>query len=101
MRRSRARATNACVIGASHRQVRSVQIAEFVAVGALAGLMAALGAQGIGYVLASRVFEFHIDFNPWLVPTGVATGIACADLGGWLSLRRVLSRPTPQSLRDA
>ncbi|MDR5854901.1 FtsX-like permease family protein [Caballeronia sp. LZ062] len=88
-------------LGASHRQVRSVQVAEFVAVGALAGLMAALGAQGIGYVLASRVFEFHIDFNPWLVPAGVVAGIACAGLGGWLSLRRVLARPALQSLRDA
>ncbi|QSN62684.1 ABC transporter permease [Caballeronia sp. M1242] len=88
-------------LGASHRQVRSVQVAEFVAVGALSGLMAALGAQGIGYVLASRVFEFHIDCNPWLVPAGVVAGIACAGLGGWLSLRRVLARPALQSLRDA
>jgi putative ABC transport system permease protein len=88
-------------LGASHRQVRSVQIAEFIAVGALAGLMAALGAQGIGYVLASRVFEFHIDFNPWLVPAGIAAGIACSGLGGWMSLRRVLLRPALQSLRDA
>jgi putative ABC transport system permease protein len=88
-------------LGASHRQVRAVQIAEFVAVGGLSGLMAALGAQGIGYVLASRVFEFHIDFNPWLVPAGIVAGVACAGLGGWLSLRRVLARPALQSLRDA
>ncbi len=88
-------------LGASHKQVRSVQTAEFIAVGALAGLMAALGAQGIGYVLASRVFEFHIDFNPWLVPAGIAAGIACSGLGGWMSLRRVLLRPALQSLRDA
>ncbi|BAN23607.1 putative uncharacterized protein [Caballeronia insecticola] len=88
-------------LGASHRQVRSVQVAEFVAVGALSGLMAALGAQGIGYVLAARVFEFHIDFNPWLVPAGVVAGIVCAGLSGWLSLRRVLARPALQSLRDA
>ncbi|MDR5751025.1 MULTISPECIES: FtsX-like permease family protein [unclassified Caballeronia] len=88
-------------LGASHRQVRSVQVAEFVAVGALSGLMAALGAQAIGYVLASRVFEFHIDFNPWLVPVGIVAGVACAGIGGWLSLRRVLSRPALQSLRDA
>ncbi|WP_374728543.1 ABC transporter permease [Caballeronia hypogeia] len=88
-------------LGASHKQVRSVQVAEFVAVGALSGLMAAVGAQVIGYVLAARVFEFHIDFNPWLVPTGIVAGIACAGLGGWLSLRRVLARPALQSLRDA
>jgi putative ABC transport system permease protein len=70
-------------------------------VGALSGLMAAIGAQVIGYVLAARVFEFHIDFNPWLVPTGIVAGVACAGIGGWLSLRRVLARPALQSLRDA
>jgi putative ABC transport system permease protein len=81
--------------------VRAVQIAEFVAVGALAGLMAAIGAQVIGWILATRVFQFYLDFNPWLLPAGVAAGIACAAVGGWLSLRHVLSRPALQSLRDA
>jgi len=88
-------------LGASHKQVRSVQTAEFVAVGALSGLMAALGAQGIGWVLATHVFEFHIDFNPWLVPAGIVAGVVCSGVGGWMSLRRVLSRPALQSLRDA
>ena len=88
-------------LGASHKQVRSVQTAEFVAVGALSGLMAALGAQGIGWVLATYVFEFHIDFNPWLVPAGIVAGVVCSGVGGWISLRRVLSRPALQSLRDA
>ncbi|MGF6774661.1 putative ABC transport system permease protein [Paraburkholderia sp. GAS199] len=88
-------------LGASHRQVRAVQVAEFVAVGALAGLMAAVGAQVIGWVLATRVFEFYLGFNPWLLPAGVAAGVACAGVGGWLSLRHVLARPALQSLRDA
>ncbi|MGH8779106.1 ABC transporter permease [Paraburkholderia sp.] len=88
-------------LGASHRQVRAVQVAEFIAVGALSGLMAAIGAQIIGWVLATRVFEFHLSFNPWLLPAGVAAGIACAALGGWMSLRHVLARPALQSLRDA
>ncbi|MDE1182759.1 FtsX-like permease family protein [Paraburkholderia sp.] len=88
-------------LGASHQQVRAVQVAEFVSVGALAGLMAAIGAQVIGYVLATRVFEFHLSFNPWLLPAGIAAGVACAGVGGWLSLRHVLARPALQSLRDA
>ncbi|TKC80080.1 FtsX-like permease family protein [Trinickia terrae] len=88
-------------LGASHRQVRSVQVAEFVAVGALAGLMGAIGAQALGVVLATRVFEFYLDFDPWVLPAGVAAGVACAGVGGWLSLRHVLRRPAAQSLRDA
>ena len=88
-------------LGASHRQVRAVQVAEFLAVGALAGAMAAVGAQLIGWVLATRVFDFHLAFNPWLLPAGIAAGVACAGIGGWISLRQVLRRPALQSLRDA
>ncbi|HTH73494.1 MAG TPA: FtsX-like permease family protein [Trinickia sp.] len=88
-------------LGASHRQVRSVHAAEFAVVGALAGLMAAMGAQALGIVLATRVFDFHLDVDPWLLPAGIAAGVACAGVGGWLSLRRVLRRPAAQSLRDA
>ncbi|MGN6316236.1 ABC transporter permease [Trinickia sp.] len=88
-------------LGASHRQVRSVHAAEFAVVGALAGLMAAVGAQALGIVLATRVFDFHLDVDPWLLPAGIAAGVACAGVGGWLSLRRVLRRPAAQSLRDA
>jgi putative ABC transport system permease protein len=88
-------------LGASHRQVRTVQVAEFVVVGALAGLMGALGAQALGSVIATRVFEFYLDFDPWVLPVGVASGVLCASVGGWLSLRHVLRRPTMQSLRDA
>jgi putative ABC transport system permease protein len=88
-------------LGASHGQVRSVHAAEFAVVGALAGAMAAVGAQALANVLATRVFDFHVDVDPWLLPAGVAAGIACAGVGGWLSLRRVLRRPAAQSLRDA
>jgi putative ABC transport system permease protein len=88
-------------LGASHRQVRSVQVAEFAVVGALAGFMAAVGAQALGIVLATYVFDFHLDLDPWLLPAGIVAGVACAGMGGWISLRRVLRRPAAQSLRDA
>lgn len=88
-------------LGASHNQIRAVQVAEFVAVGALAGFMAAVGAQIVGAVLATRVFEFYLPFDPWIVPAGIVAGVACAGVGGWISLRHVLARPALQSLRDA
>jgi putative ABC transport system permease protein len=47
------------------------------------------------------VFEFYLAFDPWLLPAGIAAGIVCAGVGGWLSLRHVLARPALQSLRDA
>lgn len=88
-------------LGASREQVRAVQVAEFITVGALAGLMAAVGAMAVGSVLATHVFNFYLPFDPWLFPAGIAAGVACAGVGGWISLRHVLARPALQSLRDA
>ncbi|MGI4985617.1 MAG: ABC transporter permease [Janthinobacterium lividum] len=87
-------------LGASHRQVRAAQLAEFTIVGALSGAMAALGAQSIAWLLAQRVFDFPLAPNPWILVVGVAAGLACSIVGGWWSLRRVLSRPALQSLRE-
>ena len=55
-------------LGASHRQVRAVQVAEFFAVGALAGLMAALGAQVVGWQLATHVFFSTSTSTPGCCP---------------------------------
>ncbi|MGU7781927.1 ABC transporter permease [Burkholderia sp. PU8-34] len=88
-------------LGASRAQVNAVQRAEFVVVGVLAGTLAAAGAIGVGWVLASRVFDFRLAVDPWLVPAGIAAGVACTSAAGWLSLHNVLRRPALQSLRDA
>ena len=88
-------------LGASQSQIRSVQITEFIVVGGLAGLLAAVGAQAIGWVLADKVFQFHLTLSVWLPFAGLAAGIACATAGGWFGLRQVLRRPALQSLRDA
>jgi len=88
-------------LGASHKQVRAVQFAEFIVVGALSGFLAAAGAQTIGWVLAQRVFDFTLTPNLWTLSIGVAAGLACSVVGGWWSLRSVLNRPALQSLRDA
>ncbi|MGI4857395.1 MAG: ABC transporter permease [Janthinobacterium lividum] len=87
-------------LGASHRQVRAAQLAEFTIVGALSGGMAALGAQSIAWLLAQRVFDFPLAPNPWILVVGVAAGLSCSIVGGWWSLRRVLNRPALQSLRE-
>jgi len=87
-------------LGASRQQIRRVQLTEFILVGGIAGLMAAVGAQALAYVLAERVFSFHLSFNPWLPGLGTAAGIACATLTGWSGLQAVLRRPALQSLRE-
>ncbi len=52
-------------LGASQRQLAAAQIAEFLLLGALAGIVAAAGATAIGWALADRVFK--IPFEPSLM----------------------------------
>ncbi|MEI7447719.1 MAG: FtsX-like permease family protein, partial [Burkholderiales bacterium] len=87
-------------LGASRAQLRNAQLVELGATGALAGLLASLGAIAIGAVLAGQVFRF--EFEPrWLaVPVAVAAGAALSMLAGWLGLRRVVDTPPLATLRE-
>lgn len=86
-------------LGASQRQLKNAQIFELIFIGALAGLLAALGASVMGAVLAYTVFDLALAFNPWVFLSGILAGAAIAVIGGWLSLRRVLQRAPLASLR--
>ncbi len=63
-------------LGASQRQLTVAQLAEFLALGTLAGLVAAGGATAIGYVLADRAFQIPFHWNPWLWAIGIVGGAA-------------------------
>jgi putative ABC transport system permease protein len=70
--------------GARRQQLRRILLAEFLALGALAGLLAGVGAAGIGWALGK--FAFHLDYlpNPALPLIGLllgALGVAAAGLG--------------------
>jgi putative ABC transport system permease protein len=88
-------------LGASRSQLQRAQLLELTATGALAGLLAALGAIAIGAVLADQVFQF--DFVPrWgSVPLAMAAGAALSSIAGWFSLRSVVDSPPLATLRDA
>jgi putative ABC transport system permease protein len=76
-------------LGASSAQMRSAQSAEFVAIGALAGLLAALGASALGYVLATRVLAVTYTFNPMVWLAGLAAGTLGVLVAGLVSTRSV------------
>src|SRR5688572_17327578 len=59
-------------LGASRRRVLAALVVEFVSLGVLAGLLAALIAQGVAYLLATRVFELQFAFDPVVVGAGLA-----------------------------
>ena len=87
-------------LGASTAQLNAAQIAEFLVLGALAGLLAAGGATAVGYVLADRVFQIPFSANPlvWLI--GVAGGAGAVTLAGWLGTRGTTRSPPLAVIRQ-
>jgi putative ABC transport system permease protein len=87
-------------LGASQRQLTTAQVAEFLALGALAGLLAAAGATAVGYVLADRVFQIPFSWNPRLWVFGIVGAAACVAVAGWLGTRSTLRQPPLAILRQ-
>jgi putative ABC transport system permease protein len=89
------------VIGASRRQIVASQRIEFLAMGALAGVLATAAAAAIGQVLASRAFELDLPVNPWLWAAGPLSGILLLSINAWISARKALAVPPALILRDS
>ena len=88
-------------LGASSTQLLATQAAEFAAIGALAGLLASLGATLLGYALAVKVLNVPYTIDPvvWLV--GLFGGMAGVLAAGLLGTRRVLRTPPMRIFREA
>jgi putative ABC transport system permease protein len=87
-------------LGASRRQLQSAQIAEFLLVGALAGLVAAAGATAIGWALSDRVFRVPFDANPLVWLYGIGGGAIAVTLAGWLGTRNIVRQPPLAVIRQ-
>jgi putative ABC transport system permease protein len=87
-------------LGASQRQLSAAQVAEFLALGALAGLLAAAGATIIGYVLADRAFQIPFHWDPWVWVIGIVGGAGGVAIAGWLGTRGTLRQPPLAVLRQ-
>ena len=87
-------------LGASRAQLTRAHLAEFAVIGALAGLIAAAGASGLGYVLAVKILNLSYNFSPlaWLL--GVVCGSGGIAIAGYLGTRRVLATPPMLVLRE-
>ena len=88
-------------LGASRRQLASAQRIELLAVGALAGLLAAGGATLAAWALSTWLFEFNMRFTLWPWLLGVTLCMFGAWLAGALALRGVLQTPPLNILRQA
>ena len=86
-------------LGARRAQVLKGLAGEFVLLGTLAGLLAALAASITGAVLALKVFDLHYGLNGWLWIFGISGGALGVGLAGVLGTRFVLNRPPMETLR--
>jgi putative ABC transport system permease protein len=74
-------------------------LAEFSTLGALSGLLAALGASVAAYFLTTQWLDLRYRFGllPWVV--GVLGGTLLVATSGWLATRRVIDQPPLLTLR--
>lgn len=87
-------------LGASRLTVLQGVAAEFAALGFLSGTLAALGATGIGLLLARRLFSIEYTLDPWVWVAGLVCGTVLVGLSGTLATRSVINTPPIVTLRD-
>ncbi len=87
-------------IGASRGQLMVMQLAEFLAIGLLAGCVAAAGAVALAIVISDRVLGVPYVFH-WMLPlAGLAIGGAGVALAGLIGTRRAVAAPPMQTIRE-
>ena len=88
-------------LGAQRGTLMRGLVAEFVTLGALAGLLAGVTATALAWLFAEQVFEFDYSFNPWIPLAGVLAGALIVGVSGVLGTRKVLQQPPLLTLRRA
>jgi len=88
-------------LGAQRGTLMRGLVAEFVTLGALAGLLAGVAATSLAWLFAEQVFKFEYSFNPWIPLVGIVAGILIVGLSGVLGTRKVLQQPPLLTLRRA
>jgi putative ABC transport system permease protein len=76
-------------LGARSSQLRSALLAEFAALGTLAGALAGLGAGTIAWALARFALRLPYAPGPWLLAAGLLAGLAGVTAAGMLATHRV------------
>ena len=87
-------------LGASRAQLARANLAEFAVIGALAGLIAAAGANALGYALASRIINVGYTFSLTVWVVGVICSIVGIAAAGYLGTRQVLQISPLRVLRQ-
>jgi putative ABC transport system permease protein len=86
-------------LGARKSVVFSGVMAEFAALGAAAGVLAAAGASALAAIVAVELFELPYEFNPWLWVAGVGAGIVVVCASGYIAARGAVNAAPADVLR--
>ncbi|MEO8224980.1 MAG: FtsX-like permease family protein, partial [Gammaproteobacteria bacterium] len=80
-------------LGAARRKILQGVAIEFVTLGSLAGVLAAVGATLLGWGLATYAFKLEYSVSPLLWPLGLASGALIVGITGTLATRRAVNEP--------
>ena len=86
-------------LGASRKQMVVVQLAEFLAIGVLSGLIATGGAIALAMVLSDKVLNVPYTFNIWIPLIGIVGGGAGVAIAGLLGTRKAVNSAPLATIR--
>lgn len=86
-------------LGASRRTVLVGVLAEFAAIGVMAGAVAAAAASTGAYFIARFMLEIPYRPDPLLWVSGALVGALLVCAAGWFATRTALTQPPMQTLR--
>ena len=87
-------------LGATRWRVSKIFSVEFMILGAVAGVMGSLLANGFSSLLLKRMLNAHVHFEPWPTLASIAITALIANLAGWLASFRIIGQKPLQVLRD-
>ena len=87
-------------LGGTMRLIAGALTSEFAALGAFAGVVAAVGAEVTTLILQTQVFQLDYTPHPWLWLVGPAVGATLVTLVGGLGARRLVRSPPALVLRE-
>lgn len=86
-------------LGASRGQLMFTQLAEFLAIGLLAGCIAAIFASAVGFAVSVKILNLKYTFNALVPAVGIALGTLGVVIAGLSATRATLNRPPLQTIR--
>jgi len=88
-------------LGARRRTVLSGVLAEFAALGLVAGMLASAGASLLAAIISVQLFELDYTFNVALWLAGLGGGVMLVCVSGYVAARGAINAPPIEVLRSA